>query len=269
MKGLPPILIISLLTSIAACKKSEDRTIPSGNVIFTMQHFVNGAILHKNELIYTNDAGNQYLITEVKYFISDITFYHPDGSRSMIREGKDIFYIDEDIPEAKTLRFPDRIPAGSYDSITFIFGIPEAKNKSFAFVNPPEVNMAWPQVLGGGYHYLMMNGKWKDTSGIIQSFNFHLGIGQLYHGNNYSTDSIYAFVQNYFTVRLPGSGFTLRDGETLKLNLQMNIESWFNTPHIYDHNYWGGAIMQNQTALEMVKENGCNVFSITPIGLSE
>jgi hypothetical protein len=24
------------------------------------------------------------------------------------------------------------------------------------FVNPPEVNMAWPEVLGGGYHYLML-----------------------------------------------------------------------------------------------------------------
>ena len=29
------------------------------------------------------------------------------------------------------------------------------------FVNPPEVNMMWPDVLGGGYHYLMLNGKWK------------------------------------------------------------------------------------------------------------
>ncbi|MCK9423717.1 MAG: hypothetical protein M0Q38_14085 [Bacteroidales bacterium] len=264
MKWLLPILIIFLLSINSACKKSEEGTIPSGNVIFTVQHYVDGTILHENKLIYTNAAGNQYLITEVKYFISDITFYYQGRARTMVRQGKDIFYIDEDIPETKILRFSEKIPAGSYDSITFIFGIPEAKNKSFMFVNPPEVNMAWPQVLGGGYHYMMMNGKWKDRSEVIQPFNFHLGIGQLYHGNNYNTDSIYAFIQNYFTVSLPESGFTLRDGETLTFNLQMNIDSWFNTPHIYDHNFWGGAIMQNQAALEMVRENGWNVFSITP-----
>jgi hypothetical protein len=42
----------------------------------------------------------------------------------------------------------------------------------------------------------------------------------------------------------------------------MNIESWFQTPHIYDHNYWGGAIMQNQAAMQMAKENGFDVFEI-------
>ncbi len=32
--------------------------------------------------------------------------------------------------------------------------------------------------------------------------------------------------------------------------------------HIYDHNYWGGAIMQNQPAMHMAKENGFDVFTV-------
>ena len=130
------------------------------------------------------------------------------------------------------------------------------------FVDPPEVNMAWPEVLGGGYHYLMLDGKWKDPSGILQPFNFHLGIGQLYHGPGYNTDSIYAFVQNYFRVSLPGSGFTLADNETMQFRLSMNIESWFETPEVFDFNHWGGAIMQDQAAMETARENGRDVFSI-------
>ena len=180
----------------------------------------------------------------------------------MIGDWKDIFYVDENIPETKTIRFFDKIPAGTYDSITFIFGISEQKNKSYMFVNPPEVDMFWPEVLGGGYHYMMINGKWKDTTGVNQPFNFHLGIGQLYHGNTTNVDSIYAFVQNYFTVHLPGSGFTMNNQDTLTFNLSMNIEKWFENPHIFDFNYWGGAIMQNQTAMQMAKENGWDVFSI-------
>ncbi|MCK9205143.1 MAG: hypothetical protein M0P58_12020 [Bacteroidales bacterium] len=225
---------------------------------------MNGYPLIENDLIYTNAAENQYLITEVKYFISDITFYRNDGLNKIIGDWKDIFYVDENIPETKTIRFFDKIPIGTYDSITFIFGISEMKNKSFMYVNPPEVDMFWPEVLGGGYHYMMINGKWKDTTGLIQPFNFHLGIGQLYQGNTTNVDSIYAFVQNFFTVHLPGSAFIMKDQDTLAFSITMNIENWFESPHIFDFNQWGGAIMQNQQAMQIVKENGWNVFSIMP-----
>ena len=258
-------MLIIITGILLSCNKKteEPAAVPSGKVIFSIQHMVNGTPLHENDLSYTNEAGNQYLISDVKYFISDITFYKHVGSTTLIHQWKDIFYIEEDIPATKTIQFFDPLPAGAYDSINFIFGISESKNKSFMFVNPPEVNMAWPEVLGGGYHYMMIDGKWKDTAGITQPFNFHLGIGQLYHGNTSNTDSIYAFVQNYFTVSLPGSAFTIQDGETKTFNLQMNIESWFKSPHTFDFNHWGGAIMQNQNAMQMVKENGWDVFSIS------
>jgi hypothetical protein len=256
--------LIIMASILSACKKADNTApaSPSGQIIFSINHCVNGQPLTENELIYTNAAGNNYLITEVKYFISDITFYRNDGSKKVIGDWKDIFYVDENIPETKTMRFYDKIPAGAYDSITFIFGIPEQKNKSFMFVNPPEVDMFWPEVLGGGYHYMMINGKWKDTTGFIQPFNFHLGIGQLYHGNTTNVDSIYAFVQNYFMVHLPGSGFTMNDRDSLTFNLSMNIEKWFENPHGFDFNYWGGAIMQNQPAMQIAKENGWDVFAI-------
>jgi hypothetical protein len=249
---------------LTGCKKDDKTTppSPSGKIIFSINHQVNGQPLTENDLIYTNAAGNEYLITEVKYFISDITFYKNDGSKKVIGDWKDIFYVDENIPESKTIRFFDNIPTGIYDSISFTFGISEQKNKSFMYVNPPEVDMFWPEVLGGGYHYMMINGKWKDTAGVNQPFNFHLGIGQLYHGNTTNVDSIYAFVQNYFMVHLPGSGFTMNDQNTLTFSLSMNIENWFENPHVFDFNYWGGAIMQNQPAMLTVKENGWDVFSI-------
>jgi len=259
------LILIFLVKILSACKKEDKTTTETttGKIIFSMNHQVNGLPLKENELIYTNEAGNEYLISEVKYFISDVTFYRHDGSKKVIGDWKDIFYVDENIQETKTIRFYDKIQAGTYDSITFVFGISEQKNKSFMFVNPPEVNMFWPEVLGGGYHYMMINGKWKDTTGVTQPFNFHLGIGQLYQGNTTNVDSIYGFVQNYFTVHLPGSGFTMKEQGTLTFNLSMNIEKWFANPQVFDFNYWGGAIMQNQAAMQVIKENGWDVFTIT------
>jgi hypothetical protein len=205
------------------------------------------------------------MITDLIYFISDFTFYRHDGTRTMISTPKDIFYVDESMPATKTIQLTNMIPAGTYDSITFIFGITEAKNKSHLFLNPPEALMGWPDVLGGGYHYMMMNGKWKDPAGRTMPFNFHLGIGQLYKGNDYNVDSIYAYVQNYFTVSLQGSQFELEDRAKVTFRLAMNIAQWFENPHIYNHNYWGGAIMQKQPAMQMAKENGWNVFSVVNI----
>ena len=66
-------------------------------------------------------------------------------------------------------------------------------------------------------------------------------------------------------VKLPNSAFTIEENKTRNIEIIMNIDSWFDTPHIYDHNYWGGAIMQNQEAMQMVKENGFDVFTVGKI----
>lgn len=262
------VIFGSLLVSVAinsGCSKENDPepSAQSGKVIFEVDHRVDGQPLVENDMKYINTAGNEYLITGLKYFISDVTFYKSDGTSKIISDWEDIFYIDEDIAETKRIQFFDAIPAGEYDSVSFIFGISEEKNKSFMFVNPPEVNMAWPQVLGGGYHYLMLDGKWKDVNAFVKPFNFHLGIGQLYRGSTFNVDSIYAFVQNYFRVNLPGSAFSLSDQQTKTFTLTMNLEKWFEGPNLFDFNHWGGAIMQNQPAMQAAKENGWDVFSIS------
>lgn len=275
--GFSIVAILSLTTF--SCREDDPVVpeIPSGKVKFTIQHKMDGEPLVRNDFLYVNEAGNELLITDLMYFISDITFYRNDATVTTIGEWKDIFYIDENIPSTKTIEFFDKIPAGVYDSVAFTFGISEQKNQSFMFVNAPEVNMAWPEVLGGGYHYLMINGKWKNLTGTQVPFNFHLGIGQLYHGDTIVTDSIYAFVHNHFRVCLPASNhtismkekddstiatgaFAINDQETTVLNITMNIEEWFKNPHVFDFNHWGGAIMQNQAAMQMAKENGVDVF---------
>jgi hypothetical protein len=195
------------------------------------------------------------------YFISDVTLHNSDGTTKLIDDWKDINYVDIDIPSTLSWTVYDDIPTGTYSSISFTFGISQAKNISMMFVNPPEVNMMWPGILGGGYHYMMMNGKWKDTANVIQNFACHLGIGQLYLSNVINTDSIYAYVQNYFTVDLPNSSFTIEKDKTREVEIIMNIDSWFKTPYVYDHNVWGSGIMQNQPAMQMLKDNGFDVFT--------
>jgi len=254
-----------LLTNVSCNYDDPDSEETAGHISFSFTHLVDGLPLEKDKMKYVNAAGNPYEINQVMYFISDVTLHKSDGTKKLISDWKDIHYVDIDIPETLKWDVYDDIPAGAYDSVSLIFGITGEKNKSFMFVNPPEVNMMWPDILGGGYHYMMINGSWKDNTNVIKSFAFHMGIGQLYKSNVIDVDSIYAFVQNYFSVKLPNTAFTIEANKTRQIEIVMNIDSWFITPHIYDHNYWGGAIMQNQAAMQMAKENGFDVFQVGAI----
>ncbi len=254
---------ILMLTTVSCHNDKPDPVQPVGHISFNFTHLVDGLPLGKDVMTYVNVAGNPYEVNQVMYFISDVTLHKSDGTTKLISDWTDNHYVDIDIPSTLTWDVYDDIPVGAYDSISFVFGFTAEKNKSFMFVNPPEVNMMWPDILGGGYHYMMINGSWKDDSQIIKSFAFHMGIGQLYKSNAYDkVDSIYAFVQNYFNVKLPNSAFTIEENKMRHIEIIMNIDSWFKTPHIYDHNYWGGAIMQIQPAMQMAKENGFDVFRI-------
>ncbi len=45
----------------------------------------------------------------------------------------------------------------------------------------------------------------------------------------------------------------------------MNLENWFQQPHVYNHDEFGGDIMQKQEAMQIAKENGWNVFTFDEI----
>jgi hypothetical protein len=261
---LPIFGVILILTFfISSCKEDNPPDIPeesTGKIVFHFYHQIDGYSIDFDTLIYENAAGNPYLVNEIQYFISDVTLYNSDGTEFLIDDWKDIHYVDTDLPATHTWEVFDKIPVGTYDSVAFTFGFSEEKNISFMFVNPPESYMFWPEFLGGGYHYLKLNGKWLEEGQTTQTtpFDFHMGIGQIYYSY---PDSITGFIHNYFRVSLPGSGFDLAEGEQKEMNIIMNVENWFQHPHVYDHDVWGGYIMQNQDAMQKAKENGSNVFS--------
>ncbi|HRY32360.1 MAG TPA: hypothetical protein P5531_05280 [Bacteroidales bacterium] len=253
------LMIIMLLSALCyACRKdkpSEEEE--KGKIVFRFVHLVDGQAVVYDTMKYTNTAGNHYMITDMQYFISDVVLHASDGSKKMINEWQDIYYVDTYIPSTFEWQVYDAIPPGHYDSISFTFGINKEKNKNGLFVNPPEVNMFWPDFLGGGFHYLKLNGRWKTQAATLLPFNFHTGIG---------ADTIgpgqVVFVHNYFNVNLKNSSFTVNKGRNTVIEIVMNIESWFHTPHVWDWDSIGGAIMENQSAMLWARENGFDVFTI-------
>ena len=248
-----------------ACKPTPAPApdVPAGKLRIEFTHEVDGKSLVFDTIRYVNAAGNPYLVSNIQYFISDVCLHKSNGDSLLLDKWEDIHYVDTDLPNTWVYALKDDIPDGIYSSVSFTFGINAAKNQTLMFVNPPESDMFWPVYLGGGYHYMKLNGKWKDPNGTIRPFNFHMGIGQIYD----SSGNITGFVQNYFKVVLPASGFQISKGQIANLELKMNVNEWFEDPHIFDFNQWGGDIMQKQAAMQIAKENGHNVFSVKDLNI--
>ena len=245
MKKNLPIILLSLTLLAVSCKKKET----CGNVAIQVGYSVNGGPLATDSLCYVNEAGNKFLIAEMQWFVSKMAFQTKQGEWV---DAHGIFYIDTDIPESQTLEIKS-LPVGSYQKLRFTFGLDENDNQTGLFCDPPEANMFWPEALGGGYHYMKLNGKYLDENEQLAPLNIHLGIGQ---NEDYTT-----FYQNYFTVTLP-IDFVVAENAENQLFLTMIVDNWFRNPNLYDFNDWGSAIMQNQAAQQALKENSHDVFTI-------
>lgn len=248
MNGKKLFFLLILLSALfISCNK--EKTV---DLSLSFAFEVDGQTLKQDAHQYVNAAGNLYEVNEVMFFIDDINLYKSDGS---VVSKNHIHYVDADIPS--TLDWDlGMVPTGDYTAISFTFGLTDAQNLSNRFVNPPECDMSWPEVMGGGYHYMKINGKWLADDGQIKPFNLHMGRGQIYDEEG----NVSEFVDNSFTVRIESPFTVNNEWETIRL--VMNINQWFNARRVFNFNVWGGSIMQNQAAQELLKENGPYVFEL-------
>jgi hypothetical protein len=266
------ILLASFL--FTACKKEEegctdpealnfnpDATVDDGSceypsapsAILSFTHEVDGEPLELNSVQYVNLAGNEYSVQRLRYIVSDFTFYKSSGEHFTIN---DVHLRNHQEDDSRQYHI-EELPAGTYDKHSFVFGLNEDKNKPYAYHDREGfAQMNWPGRLGSeGYHYMQIDGRYKTDEGELYSYGTHTGRLVFYDQNN--EDS--ARYENYFTVELDDVVFKISDGQTLQLELIMNVNAWYEPEH-YDFSDYNG-IMHNQQAQEIIRENGANVFS--------
>jgi len=169
--------------------------------------------------IYTNHAGIQYKIQTLKYILSDI-YVHK--------------YYDE------------------IAGISFTMGLSKEKNISNSYVNEVfHPTMFWPDLIGGGYHYMKLEGTAYATDTIF--YNTHTG-GT--NGNDYSFHKHLTINPRKHVVN------TTRYNNQMwsYITLNMDLSKWYYNPNTIN---FEGSIMQNEQRQQQLKENGeLDVFSI-------
>lgn len=231
-------LVVVVAIGISACKKEENTEV---QLSFRFNHFVKSEAVEFDKIKYTNAFGNEYSVSTLKYFVSNITLHKSDGTTILF---DDEHYVDA--RDNSTLEYTpaNKIAAGDYTSISFIYGIDSVKNKTGRYTNPPESLMEWPVPMGGGYHYMKLEGKF-DSTGMIKNYQAHTGPAM---GN-----------PNYFEVNLTGSAFSCSCAN-VQIAIEMDIDKWWVNPNTLDLNDMS-MVMGNQEMQLKLKANGADVFS--------
>ncbi len=241
-------LLLILGITFQSCKDDKvDNTQPEQvQIDIRILHKIGGQEVSFDTIKYMNAYGNEYSVATLKYFVSDFVFQKADGNEYILDAE---FYVDGvEGALSSTFMASTEIPAGEYSSVSFIFGIDSIKNKTGRFPDPPENQMEWPPPMGGGYHYMKLEGKF-DQNDTIKNYQCHTGPTM---GN-----------ANYIHISLQGSSFTA-SGSMKTLTINMDINKWFEGPNTLDLNDITG-IMGNQAMQLLLKENGSDVFTLESI----
>lgn len=205
-------------------------------------YFVDANQLEFDRLNYFNDAGNHYSVSRLEYYISDIRFLKADEVKFL---DAGIHYVNARIAAANSFSLHD-IPEGDYDCIALTIGLNPENNVSNSLPNTSENNnMAWPETMGGGYHFMKLEGHFTDSTGTA-GYAMHLGK----NGNAVS-------------VKLTGLNFSVKNGSAIVISLRMNLNEWFRNPSIYDFNTDGNYSMSSMMAMQKLAANGKDVFTAT------
>lgn len=231
-----------------ACKKDKqpEPSLPDNpppevvqGINFSITYNIDGTGFSENNFNYYTLTGYNYNITTLNYYLSKICLIKADSSLLLLKE-----YQYVDALSAGTNQFLIKnIPAGNYIGLKFNIGLDSLQNISDTLPATTEnINMQWPQLMGGGYHFLKLEGNYKDSTGTY-GYAMHLG-----------TNSCLVPVKTLKPI-------TILTNTTTSIQLKMNINEWFKNPHTYDFNVDGNYIMGNAIIMKKIAENGVDVFN--------
>ena len=148
----------------------------------------------------------------------------------------------------------DLIETGAYSNISFVFGFTNEKNTNGGYTDLNSESWNVPSMLGGGYHFMQMDGKFLTADNEEQGYNYHAIRAADNPGETPS------FPQDTF-FRVDLGAVTV--GGDAEVNIAMNIAEWFKNPNTWNLNEYNQMLMPNSEAQIMMYENGQNVFTLT------
>lgn len=258
------LLLVSVVF-LTSCSNGNDETSQVGpeetsvDFVFT-QNWDGDAIANSDyeTTTYTNEQGNELKLSKLVYLISDVTFTASDGTEY---DAGDYNLIDA--RQGSNVNFTPNIeiPEGEYE-VSFTFGFDDEDNDKedgYPDLNSADGTWAVPAPLGGGYHFMRMEGTFVDAGSATQTFQYHT-----IRANKHTTlppgpGTLELLQDTSFVVNLG----TITIGNDTTIEVAMNAAEWFKNPNTWDLNV-NSTVMMPKFDLQIdMNENGsAGVFSL-------
>lgn len=238
--GITAIIVFSISFSIVLSSCEKTGVMPQfSSLKISIHHVIDAEDLELFPIQYMNESGNTYSITDMKYYVSSIKLTKQNGD---IYFDQQIHYID--IKKTNSLSFVlDSIEPGKYIKIEFDLGIDSVRNQTGFLLNTVDnLNMAWPVSMEGGYHFLKFEGKYNINS-VPYGFAFHLGKSK-------------AII--HYEINLNKGLYYWNE----ELILKHDLNEWFKTPSNYNLEVDEPYIMNSDSLINVIRQNGFDAFSL-------
>jgi hypothetical protein len=258
-KYLAMFLMAGALIFTGCDKDDDDPIVPvipvaknyKSTVSFNHVSGSNAVTLNAPNTPYTNAMGQKYNVSRLRYLISNVTLHHSNGSSV---EFAQYFFVDISKSETLTFSPSEDIPEGNYTGISYTFGFDKEDNVNAAYPELNAVNWNWPGMLGGGYHFMQLEGNFIDSSNSSSALATHMGTARTFDSNN---NPVYE--ENHFTVTIPNSSFAV--DANFEIEFTMDINEWYTNPINWDFNQYGAGIMPIYDAQKLLNTNGKDIFT--------
>jgi len=244
MKKISALLFLVILL-FCSCDKEEE------NISLTLKftHNWNGVPVTNqdfNTFKFTTANGENISIERLRYLISNI---------SLAEESANNHFLIDVGKNAENL-IPIKDVLSNNNKLTFTFGLTDSENIDGSYQDLNSVNFNVPGMLGGGYHYMQFDGKYKDTNNQDANFNYHV-----IRAVDTSDPTNLKFEDTSFTVDL--GIIEIKNNTTIEIS--MNIGEWFTNPNTWDLNVLNTVLMPNFEAQKQMSANGKTVFRVGEI----
>jgi hypothetical protein len=248
------IIIICLFFALNSCSQDRDISLSPVAITLNFTHSWDGIEITNadfNELKFTNENEQDLSIERLRYLISEISLTHESGVVTVLDE-----YNLVDLTNTKGLSFTtsETILPGDYTSVSFRFGFSNEYNIDGAYPDLNTTNFNVPAALGGGYHFMQFDGKYRDITSVEAPFNYHVISAIDPSNTNDPKDTSFSLNIGAATI-----------GGNTNIQIEMDVSEWFKNPTMWNLNEYDINLMGNYDVQLLMNQNGSSVFSLVSI----
>lgn len=246
------VFLLAISFAFISCNNDDDNSTPANvDLIINFTQNWDGTNVNNDDIdatVFTNEMGHELKIARIRYLLSRITLTHTDGT---VYNVSDYNLIDLSIPSTSIFDTGMQIPEGTY-TVSFTHGFNEEDNIDAEYEDLNTASWNWPEMLGGGYHFLQFDGMY-DVNTTPMPFNYHNGTARVNPGE---------FEQNFVNIA-PTNTIAINAGSIV--DIQMNIAEWFKNPYTWDLDVYNTPLMPNYDAQKLMQDNAATVYSVSTI----